>query len=409
MNWRKVLHVAVFEFRSNFRRFGYLFATFGLPLLGVLVLLVIQAVKGHPNVSKVVEGSVTKPVAIYDQAGLFPKDASLPKPFVLVNDLEKAKQAAKEGEYGALVVIPRDYADSHTITVYSVNGISAMGDVSDSVRPLLLYAQLSPKFSPEGAAQAIRPIKTNFVFLSKKEEQGAGRFFTGYALSILFFVALFTSTGYLLQSVAAEKENRVIEILLSSLTSMELLWGKVIGLAALGIAQVFVWIISIFALNKHFAVEVQGLSLSMKQLLHPDLQIVLAVLVVMPLSYLSYGLLMAGLGALGNNLRESQQFSGAVSFIAILPLMVNFVFVTNPNGAIARAFSYFPLTTPVALLMRMSAAIVPWWDFGIAVASLAIGALFSLWAGVRLFRVGVLMTGKKPSWKEVLRILRSPA
>ncbi len=410
MTLRKVFPVAVYEYRTHFRRFGYLFATLGLPLLGALVLLGARALSDHTDLSAWVAGDLDKPIAVWDQAGVLP--SHLPEPFVWASDPAQAKQAVEEKQLLALVVVPPDYATTHQVTVYTSGGMASSRKVMARLRVLMLYAALGDRFSPEQIEALAQGPKVEVVVLGGQgvEEAGGGsRFGVGYALSILFFVALFTSAGYLLQSVAQEKESRVIELLLSSLSSLELLWGKVLGLGALGLTQVAVWLVAGYGLAERLG-EISAIFQSLAaQLRTPDPQLVVAGVVILPLSYLTYALLMAGLGSLGGNLRESQQFSAAVTMLAAVPFMVNFLFFLNPNGLIPRALSYFPFTAPVAVLLRLSVGPLPWWDLGVTLVAILGGTLLSVWLGVRLFRVGVLMTGKKPSWREVWSIVRNPA
>ena len=420
MNLRKVFHVAVYEYRTNARRWGYRLVTFGLPLLGAVLLLGIRALKGHANVGAWVAGSMDKPVAVYDQGNFLPHDATLPTPFVLVDDVREARQAVSAGKFLALLVLPTDLTSGQKVTaVVRENNMTVRGVIFSRLQTLMLYAELRKAYP---AAQALRLAEGPDVQVvalgngnrqtTHPQEEGSSRFMVGYALSILFFIALFSSAGYLLQSVAKEKESHIMELLLSSVTAMELLWGKVIGLAALAATQVVVWLLSLWALGglalRSFP-QYDTLKTAMTQLRHPDPQLLIALLVVMPLSYLAYGLLMAGLGSLGSNLRESQQFSAAISMLAALPFMLNFLFFLNPNGIVPRFLSYFPWTAPAAVLLRLAIGPIPWWDLGVVVFTIAVGAAFSLWAGVRLFRVGVLMSGKKPSWREVWTIVRNPA
>ncbi len=418
MNLRKIFHVAVYEYRTNARRWGYRLVTFGLPLLGAAVLFGVRALKGHADIGAWVAGGMDKPVAVYDQGNFLPHDATLPAPFVPVDDLDHARQAVRDGQFLALLVLPPDLAAGQKATVYVRDNTMTVTDaVTSRLQTLLLYAELRKAYPSAQALHMAEGPDVQVVVLGSREavhteEEGSSRFMVGYALSFLFFIALFSSAGYLLQSVAKEKESHIMELLLSSVTAMELLWGKVIGLAALAATQVMVWLLSLWLLGTqavHSFPEYEALKATMSQLRHPDPQLLIALLVVMPLSYLAYGLLMAGLGSLGSNLRESQQFSAAVSLLAALPFMLNFLFFINPNGLVPRLLSYFPWTAPAAVLLRLAIGPIPWWDLGVVVLAIAAGAAFSLWAGVRLFRVGVLMSGKKPSWREVWHIIRNPA
>ena len=177
-----------------------------------------------------------------------------------------------------------------------------------------------------------------------------------------------------------------------------------VGLSALGLTQLVVW-----GLAFH-RVRAWAANTPVKDLLDISLEPAFLALgaAVLVLGYLMYGLLMAGFGALGTTVRESQQFSILVSMSAMLPMFFNSLFFLNPNGAIPRALSYFPWSAPLALLMRMAITPLPWWDILLSFGAMVLGVAVSFWVGVRLFRVGLLMFGKRPTWREVLALLRRP-
>lgn len=409
MKARKIFWVAQYEYRAHFRRFGYRFATFGLPLLAALITWGLRTASQHTDVGNLFFGNLDKPIAVLDHAGVLP--AALPEPFVWAEDPTTAQEAVRQGSLLALVVFPENFTATYKVTVYISGGIGALEKVLLQVKVLALYAALGQKYPYVKVEQWAKGPKVTMITLSKTtaEETSGGRLLVGYTLSLIFFLTLFTSAGYLLQSVAEEKESHVMELLLSSLSSMELLWGKVIGLGALGVTQAAVWLVSMRWLAERVGQRVDFVQPLLEKLRHPDPQLIVVAVVVLPLAYLIYALLIAGLGSLGSNLRESQQFSAVISLLATLPFMVIFLFFANPNGVVPRVLSYIPFTAPVAVLLRLSVAPMAWSELGLIIALLAVGAAFSLWVGVRLFRVGVLLSRKKPSWREVWRIVRKPA
>lgn len=416
MNLRKVLTIARYEYRTHFRRFGYLFATFGLPLLGALILFAGRLVSQQVGIGELLLGDLdNKPIAVYDTLGLLPPD--LPEPFIAVDDPEAAKARVRQGEWLALVVFDEGLTQRNIVTAYTAeNSATAIERLDTQVTALTAYLRLQPAYSFTEVKRLIQGPVLRFINLGPGQaEEGPGgglNFLVGLVLSILFYVVLFSSAGYLLQSVAQEKESRIIEILLSSATSMELLWGKVLGLAALGLTQVAVWIGGVNLTAQYLARESSMVGVALRafksMLTHLPPQWVLAIGLILPASYLLYGVLMAGLGSLGNNMRESQQFAAAISMFAALPFMFNVFFSLNPNGIVPRALSYFPFTAPSATILRLAFTTLPWWDFGLILGITLVSTVLAVWVGVRLFRVGVLLSGKTPSWREVWLIIRNP-
>jgi len=233
----------------------------------------------------------------------------------------------------------------------------------------------------------------------QKSEESAfsilGDFVLPYIFSILCIMTIFTTSGFLLQGVSEEKEGRIIEILLSSISSTQLLAGKILGLGALGMIQVIVWL-SAGAGLLSAATAIFDLAGAIK--VSPGT--VIFVLVYFVLGYLLFATLMATAGSMGTTQRESQQIASIFSLAAAIPMMVMSVVFTNPNAPVVLVLSYIPLTSPVMMIMRLGIGKVPISEIGLSLALLAAGIALSLWAGAKVFRASLLMYGKRPGLKE---------
>jgi ABC-2 type transport system permease protein len=180
--------------------------------------------------------------------------------------------------------------------------------------------------------------------------------------------------------------------------------GKVLGLGAAGLIQLVVW----------SSVGIAA-AVATALLASPDIPLMLLCLLFFMTGYLTIGTLMAGTGALGNTLKESQQMASLWSLLAVLPPAVTWFLITDePLGTLARVLSYIPFTAPITMMMRLGAAGPPWraggvpyWDLGLALAALLLGAWIGIKLGGKLFRLGVLMTGKKPKLRVLWRMLRT--
>jgi ABC-2 type transport system permease protein len=225
-------------------------------------------------------------------------------------------------------------------------------------------------------------------------------FLIPYFLSIFLIISIFTASSYLLRSVGEEKESRVIEVVLSSVSATELLTGKVLGLGALGLTQVLVWVLSSVVFTGGLGAVVAGAAAA----LNPRV-LVLGVAYFV-LGYLLYGTLMAAAGALGTNMRESQQMAGLFTFFAAVPFMFNTFIIANPNSSMARALSIFPLTAPTAMMLRLPFGTVPALDIALSLGLLALSIPLVLWAGAKVFRMGLLLYGKRPGLRQIARALR---
>ncbi|MCX6012120.1 MAG: ABC transporter permease, partial [Chloroflexi bacterium] len=223
-----------------------------------------------------------------------------------------------------------------------------------------------------------------------------------YIFGMLFMFAIFINSGFLMQSVSEEKENRVVEIMLSSVSSKQLLTGKIIGLGFAGLIQVAVWFIAIkiFAsfgsANIPFLVD---LSIPASMLLIGILYFVLG--------YLLFAALMAGLGSIGRTAREGQSWSTIFTLPAVIPIWFGSLIITNPYGVISRILTFFPLTAPITGMMRVPANTISAWEIILSLVMLALSVAAAIWVSAKIFRIGMLMHGKRPSIRDLARYIKS--
>lgn len=211
---------------------------------------------------------------------------------------------------------------------------------------------------------------------------------------MLLWIAVFTSANYLLTSTIEEKGSRVMEVLLSAVSPMELLTGKLLGQAG----------VSLVMLVMYGAAGLGGLG-AIAMLDVVPLSHLIWFAAWFPIAYFMVAAIMAGIGSAVSDLREAQSLVGPAMIALMVPLILWLPIVENPNGALAVAFSFIPPASPFVNVLRLTAANepVPLWQSLLALA-VAIGSVLALvWAGARIFRVGVLMQGKTPTPRELLR------
>jgi ABC-2 type transport system permease protein len=408
---RKILEVARHEFIVSLKRPSFIIATLAVPLLGLVGVLVAAYFGGQASafLEKQFVGS-PKPVGYVDQVGLFtPPLPEYEALFIPYPNEEAAREALFAGEVEAFLLIPSDYLDTGRVVAYSKGrGLPSAISVSEErVRPFLVDQLLAGQVDENLRARVRAPLNLQPVSLSPEGEgsEDTASFVANiaipYAFSILLVIAIFTSSGFLLQGVSEEKESRVIEILLSSLTPMELLAGKILGLGTLGLAQILFWLGCGWAL---IGIAVSGLALF--GAINLDLMTIVLALVYFLLGYLLFATLMASAGSLGTSAREGQQIAGIFSSITAIPFMVSGFIWTNPNSLLVQILSYVPLTSPVMMLQRLGMTEVPLYQIAISLVLLILGIAGTLWAGAKVFRMGLLMYGKRPSVSEIWRALR---
>ncbi len=434
---RKVSVVATFEFLSTVKRKAYLITTFGMPLFvalygGVMALpgLFISASESKPKTIGVVDRSGQEflsegPAAMKDTAGDAVRDLeelargiAVPqvsrgqvelRPF---EDEPRARSALLAGELNGYYLIPDDYLDSGRVRFYKSGGSAlTLGGIGGSALESLLQRRLLDGRLDERLARRVRrPIEKTETFrvdeAGVSEPAGLAKQVARLVVPLLFTVLLFTSlmmsAGYLIQAIAVEKENRVVEVLLSSARPEEILFGKLLGLGAAGLLQIGVWYGLLIAGALAFAGTLSALGVEV-----PWLTIALA-LVLFVLAYLFLGSLMLGSGSLGTTMKESQQYSVVWTMLSVVPLMLLFVFLTDPNGLAPRILTWIPFTAPLTLLLRMSLEPegVAAWEVVGAMLLMLVSTWFGIRLAARLFRVGLLLTGARLKLREIIRQAR---
>jgi ABC-2 type transport system permease protein len=304
-------------------------------------------------------------------------------------------------------VVPADYLKSGGVETYqrldaSFNIGRARG--RESLEKLLERSLIADRIPAEMRPLVERPIAASASRSFTVADNGTiaaldavgriARVAIPGVFAILFFMSVMVSAGYLLQGVSEEKENRVIEVILSSVRPDQLLFGKLLGLGAAGLLQLVVWI----------AVATMATSLLAAAALAV---LFFGCLLFFVLGFLMLGSLMTGTAALGTTAREGQQMATIWSTLTIMPPAFTWMGVLDaPNGALARALGWFPLTAPITMMLRLGTGQVPWWDVLVSAASLVVGVYLSIRVAGALFRLGLLMYGKRPSLREIFRQLR---
>jgi ABC-2 type transport system permease protein len=407
---RKILTVSKHEFLTNLRRPSFIIATLIVPALGGLALLV-AAFAGGRFVTFFEQYFKREPgkVGYIDEVGLFsPTLEEYADAFIPYPDEGAAREALLAGEIEAYLVIPEDYLETGRVLGYTKErGLpTAIRMEEEKLQPFFVHHLLAGRVDPKLVERVAKPLELDLVTLGEEGEVGWGPFgfFAGfivpYIFSILLVMAIFSSSGLLLQGVSEEKESRVIEILLSSVSPFQLLTGKILGLGALGLAQVLFWLTCGWGLMGGAAAIFAAVAFIIDPLT------VALGLVYFLLGYILFATMMAAAGSLGTSMREGQQIVGIFLMMASIPLMLSGFLWANPNSILAMALSYFPPTAPTMMLLRLGVGEVPLGEIAISLTLLVVGIGVVLWAGTKVFRMSLLMYGKRPTVREITRALR---
>lgn len=437
IRWTKVRTVAAFEFFATVKRTGYLVATFGMPLFmaayaGIVAIPAYYAEKSDrlPNIYGVIDKSgVLKMNADVNGTSQLPEDVrqaleavgqaqALEHALAYANfvfrpysDEQEARRALIARTIKGFYIVPEDYLASGRITMYSPETFSfSSGDSRDALAELLRSRLIAGRLDHTLAARIVDPIdRTARIAVTRTGELRDGgaaaaviRLAVPLVFMVLFLLSVLMTSGYLMQGTATEKENRVVEVLLASANPDEILAGKLLGLGAAGLLQIGVWLAMVLTTGLGIIplLLTSGVAL-------PWTSVALAVPFFI-LAFLFFGGLMLGTGSLGSNMREAQQLAMIWSLTAALPLMLMAVLMKEPHGAVARVLTWIPFTAAPIVILRAStdADLLAWWEVAAALVILAGSTWIALRVGARLFRVGLLNSGARPGFREIIRQAR---
>jgi ABC-2 type transport system permease protein len=408
---KKVLLVLKHEFITVVRRPSFILTLILVPVGALVFTFIISAISSGANgtnnndivSSLIMPQQQPLPEGYVDQAGLIkltlPDTASHLQSFSTEAD---AQQALASGKISAYYVLPADYIQSGNLS-YVRPDFNPLGSTqrSSAFDDLLSYNLTS---GDENLNNRIaNPLNIQAEYLSPQPQRNpdeALTFFLPYAVTMLFYIVILTSSSLMLSSVNTEKQNRVLEILATSITPTQMLTGKIIALGLAGLVQTLVWSGIGF-----FALRLGGQTSSVSVAFQLPISILVWGVVFFLLGYAVYASLMAGIGALVTNLREASQVTTIVIIPLVLPLLLLQIMVTDPNGTTSLILSLFPLTAPVAMMSRMAATQVPIWQILLAVVLLLGFAYLIIRSVAGLFRAQTLLSGQSFNVKTYLMAL----
>ena len=423
------------EFIAKVRNKSFIVMTFLSPLLFVG----IAAFVGYLSTMK----ADVKEIAIHDETGLFVNEFKNSDEYKYL-DLSKTnlsiiKDSLVKESYEGLIYIPKV-----SQTKALENKVQYISNDSPSISFIEnVEATIAKKITSENFQQAnldtlaIKKAEAQVSIDLKKatgEESVKGlneiKIAIGGAFGYLIMMFIVIYGNMVMRSVIEEKTNRIIEIIISSVKPFQLMMGKIIGTSLAGILQFLIWAIIglslMFAASIFFGVNIGPTSRIPPEMIHsaqqefagtaqmyikelwnlPIATILICFVVYFIGGYFLYSSFYASIGAAVDNETDSQQFLLPIIMPLILGVYIGFFTVMNdPNGTIATVFSMIPLTSPIVMLMRIPFG-VPWWQIAISITILFGTFFFVVWFAAKIYRVGILMYGKKPTWKELYKWLK---
>jgi ABC-2 type transport system permease protein len=318
----------------------------------------------------------------------------------------------RQGHIDAFAWIDPDAVTTRKGTYYSRNGGDFVEGAlfSRALRVALSQSELaSHGFSPAQAKTILGPVDVDTVHIDKEganKSNGLGAFLLPFLLLFAIYMTVLIYGIYVMRSVIEEKSSRIVEVLLGSVTPMQLMAGKIIGVGAVGLTQIAIWFATGTLLGTGgYAVLHQFLGDSMKDAHVPTVAILLFP-VFFVLGYATYSCLYAAIGAMCNSDEEAQQLQFPVTFPLVMCMVFAMSIMRDPNTPVAFWLSMFPLTSPIIMFVRVSVNMPPTWEIALSIAISLVSLYFLVWLSSRIYRVGILMYGKRPNLPEILKWIR---
>ena len=425
------------EFMTRVKKKSFILLTILMPFIFAALIMV-------PLMLATIEGDEQKTVMVVDKTGRYVGSLKSTANYAFVPTADnKDEFYTEDSEVEAVVQITADLAKNPTaVTIYSPREVKAelLSYVETCLGEQVRREKLSAYNIPE-LETIIADIQTDFHVATVKrnaegDETSSNTYIAmtaGFIFTFLIYMFVMSYGGMVMQSVMEEKTNRIVELMVSSVKPFQLMMGKIIGVALVGFVQLAIWGVmpsiilvvcgSVFGLSTAPAVPaVAGADAQMAAMAQQagggEAAEIMSALMGLPYAelgimfvlyfvggYLLYASFFAAVGASINAQEDSSQFIMPVVLIMVFGLYAAMYSAENTNGPLAFWASIFPLTSPIVMMVRIPFG-VPWWEEVLSLGLLFATSMAFVWISARIYRVGILMYGKKPSLREMLKWVR---
>ncbi|MFZ1799265.1 MAG: ABC transporter permease [Chitinophagaceae bacterium] len=424
----KILLIARREFLSRVQKKTFLLTTILLPLIifGFYAMIIYFSVKSGDKTT----------IAVVDKANIFngkiDNDNDITFSFLQNETPASLADKVKNDQYSGYIYIPEttqlSKQDSIQVVTAKSAGLITRENVQDQINKRLEEQRLlALNISKAALDSAQQSMKINFPTIggtSSDEGKETVGYIVGYVSGFLIYIILFIYGTMVMRGVMEEKVSRIAEVIISSVKPFQLMMGKITGIGAVGLVQFIIWIILMVGtrfLVLMFFPSLLGASQGMEEVKNaasdPGIlqglssvdwpMIIICFLFYFLGGYLLYSALFA---AVGSAVNEDPQDAQSLMLPITMPIIFGIVIMTkavnDPSSGLAVFGSIFPLTSPIVMIARVAHGVpdvVPYWQLFLSVALLILGFLGTTWLAAKIYRTGILMYGKKPTWKELIK------
>jgi len=317
-------------------------------------------------------------------------------------------------ELTAYLILPADIIAGGEAEYYAEN-VSAFDEIriiQDAVSGVVIEKRLHREgLDPARVSASIRsvPLRTHKVTKRGAEEDTGGTFIFAYLLVFILYMTLFFYGSLIMRGVIEEKTSRVVEVVLSSLRPFQLMMGKILGIAAVGFTQYAIWaFFGLFAsrFGPHLVGGLMPGGAAGFKLPSIPASVFFYFVLFFILGYFLYGTLYAAIGSMVNTEKEAQQLLFPVSMLLIVPILLIMYVVRSPDSGFSVFLSLVPFFAPILMLLRICVLTPPFIQVALSILLMLLTILLMVWLASKIYRVGILMYGKRPGFREIFRWIR---
>lgn len=424
----KIILIIKREYFSRVKKKSFLVMTFLVPILiiGMYALIFALSMQGGDNIPA---------VEVIDDSGIFNKGLENKKSATFRKSelsLAEAKQKVIKNEDAFVLYIPGDISNGGTIEMFSQKkaGISVINTIesqlNDQMRTKLLADAGIDVLMLDKIKPKLSVVSKELTLEGEKDSSSGAAMAVGFAAAILIYMSLFIYGIQVMRGIIEEKTSRIVEVVISSVKPFQLMMGKIVGIGLVGLTQFLLWITlsiglmtvasqvmfkgkmdqikSEVPMNKQAAaVSTDGPGMDIiKAVQTVDWTYILPIFIIFFLGgYMLYSALFAAVGSAVESDTETQQFMLPITLPLLFTYIMSFSFiVNNPDSSLSFWLSIIPFTSPIAMMVRLPFG-VPNWELALSIILLIAGFIFTTWVASRIYRVGILMYGKKVSFAEL--------
>lgn len=428
------------EFNERVRKKSFIITTLLVPLLMVVLMAV-------PSLIMLYSGGDTKEIGVIDESGLiFSQLKSNDELLFTPLDEELDKALENKERFGVLWIGEDILKNNNQLRLYTNSSSSMMleENLEHQIEQAIEQKKLE-SYEIENLHEIMADIETDITLQSFRNDDDGGSqsqsvgasFAISYVLAFVLYMFLILYGQMVMQAVVEEKSSRVLDVLVTSARPFQLMLGKILGIAAVAVVQIAIWGVVIFGVGSIGSNLLMQQVLSAEELtqltelqagtldtstVDPDvlsdiqlfatftdfgyLATIFAYLILFLIGgYLLYSAMFAAVGAAVDNMTDAGQLTTPIMMPIIVALMIMLVVMNDPNSQVAFWFSMIPLTSPIVMMARIPAGI-PAWEPILSLVLLYLSIVATIWVAAKIYRVGVLMHGKKPSFKELWKWIR---